>query len=390
MFRGLDISRSEMQDIADAAPKAVEAFSLLYKSYRQARGNETEISSLHVERNTTAMDAIFPVDEVRDFIHEHKNYFPELDEAAEALHAELNLNRDDSFVVLATRLDTNHNVRVRIMPQDVMPETLRYYDMHRRQLQLSEMLNYSTRVFQLALQLGFLERGAEIGRLVEAHPFRTPEAIQLARITLANYFAGALLMPYSRFLGDAKILKYDMEHLGRRYGTSFEQVCHRLTTLQRSGARGIPFFFIRMDKAGNVSKRFSAGRFHFSRFGGTCPLWNVHDTFSTPGRIFTQIIQMPDNTTYFSVARTVTRVGALYGQPDQQLAIGIGCDISHARELVYVKGHDLENLEFTPVGTNCRLCDRPACPQRAHPPVSSKVVMDERFRGLSAFGFIQE
>ncbi len=145
-----------------------------------------------------------------------------------------------------------------------------------------------------------------------------------------------------------------------------------------------------MDKAGNVSKRFSAGRFHFSRFGGTCPLWNVHDTFSTPGRIFTQIIQMPDNTTYFSVARTVTRVGALYGQPDQQLAIGIGCDISHARELVYVKGHDLENLEFTPVGTNCRLCDRPACPQRAHPPVSSKVVMDERFRGLSAFGFIQE
>ena len=165
---------------------------------------------------------------------------------------------------------------------------------------------------------------------------------------------------------------------------------HQLTTLQRPGERGIPFFFVRVDKAGNISKRFSAGRFHFSRFGGTCPLWRVHDTFSNPGKIDTQIIEMPDETRYFSVARTVRRVGSLHGQPDQQLAIGLGCDIAFARDLTYAKGHDFENVDATPVGPNCRLCERPACPQRAHPPLTRSLVLDERSRGLSAYRFSQE
>jgi len=390
MFKGLSLSRSEMQDMADAAPRAVDAFTLVYKSFQQARQSASELSNQVVERGGAGHETSFPVDEVRDFIHDHKNHFPELDEAAETLHEDLGLQRDDAFMVLSGRLDEEHGIRVRIMPHEVMPETLRHFDQHRRQLLISEMLDASARVFQLAFQLATLEYKAMIQRIGDVHTWQTEEARRLVRISLGNYFAGALLMPYRRFLENAKSLKYDIEHLGRRFGTSFEQVTHRLTTLQRPGERGIPFFFIRVDKAGNISKRFSAGRFHFSRFGGTCPLWQVHDTFTTPGRIVSQIIQMPDETTYFSVARTVRRVGALYGEPEQQLAIGLGCDIAYARDLIYAKGHDLENPDATPVGANCRLCERPACPQRANPPLSRSLVLDERSRGISAYRFSQE
>ncbi|MBV1901695.1 MAG: DUF2083 domain-containing protein [Kordiimonadaceae bacterium] len=390
MFKGIALARSEMQDMADAAPRAVEAFTLLYKSLQQAKQSATELSSQVAERDGAGTDSTFPVDEVRDYIHDRKNHFPELDEAAEQLHEELGLHREDAFMVLVGRMDEEHGIRVRIMPHEVMPETLRHFDQHRRQLLISEMLDNSARIFQVALQLAMLEYKPMIQRIGDTQTWQTEEARRLVRISLANYFAGALLMPYRRFLADAKALKYDIEHLGRRFGTSFEQVCHRLTTLQRPGERGVPFFFIRVDKAGNISKRFSAGRFHFSRFGGTCPLWHVHDTFTTPGRIDTQIIQMPDDTRYFSVARTVRRVGALYGQPDQQLAIGLGCDIAFARELVYVTGHDLENVDATPVGPNCRLCERPACPQRANPPLTRKLVLDERSRGISTYRFSQE
>ena len=389
MFKGLGLSRGDMQDMADAAPQAVEAVSLLYRALQQAKQSATELSTKVADRDGGG-ESQFPVDEVRDFIHDHKNHFPELDEAAELTHEELGLHRDDAFMALSSRLDEEHGIRVRIMPHEVMPETLRHYDLHRRQLLISEMLDTSGRTFQLALQLAMLEFKSMIQRIGDLQTWQTEEARRLARISLANYFAGALLMPYRRFLDDAKKLKYDIEHLGRRYGTSFEQVCHRLTTLQRPGDRGVPFFFIRVDKAGNVSKRFSAGRFHFSRYGGTCPLWRVHDTFTTPGRVDTQIIQMPDETRYFSVARTVTRVGSLYGQPDQQLAIGLGCDIAYARELIYAKGHDLENPDATPIGPNCRLCERPACPQRAHPPLTKNLILDERSRGVSAYRFSKE
>ncbi|WP_308910804.1 helix-turn-helix domain-containing protein [Pseudokordiimonas caeni] len=390
MFKPLGLTRGDMQDMADAAPKGIEAFNLLYSALRQARQAASDLSNQVVDRTGTATETVVPVDEVRDWLHDRRNYFPELDEAAESLHTELGLDRDDPFLLLSARLDEEHGVRVRIMPHEVMPETLRHFDFHRRQLQLSELLDRPARQFQIAFQLALLEQRPLIQRLSEVPTFQTDEAHRVLRISLANYFAAALIMPYGRFLKDARALKYDVEHLGRRYGCSFEQVCHRLTTLQKPGERGIPFFLVRVDKAGNVSKRYSAGRFHFTRFGGTCPLWSVHDTFTTPGRIVTQIIEMPDRTTYFTVSRTVRRVGAIFGAPDQQVAIGLGCDIGHARELIYAKGHDLENIDATPVGPDCRLCERPNCPQRAHPPLTRALILDERSRGISSYRFSSE
>ena len=224
--------------------------------------------------------------------------------------------------------------------------------------------------------------------MVKASSLKGEETLRLARVSLANYFAAALIMPYGRFHKAAEDSGYDIELLARRFGTSFEQTCHRLTTLQRAGARGIPFFLIRVDGAGNVSKRFAAAGFHFSRFGGTCPRWNLHDAFRSPGKIITQIVQLPDDTTYFSIARTVRRPGAGVLAPEQELAIGLGCELTDASRLTYAKGLDLKAPEaVTPIGVNCRLCERPDCAERAFPPINRKLIVDEQARGLSSFTF---
>ncbi len=389
MFRGIDLPKAEVQEIAAASPSAATAIATLYRVYREnkQRTDELALRFADHDRSPEILESAFPVDEVRDFIHAQRNHFPELDEAAEALHQTIGLGDQDSALQLSERLAEQHGIGVRIMPVQVMPEALRFFDRHRRQLMLSELLRRSGRNFQMAHQIGLLEYHGMIDQVVAGSELQHEESRSLCRIILANYFAAALLLPYGKFRADAEELKYDTEHLGRRYGASFEQVCHRLTTLQRPGARGIPFFFLRVDNAGNVTKRYSAGRFHFSHFGGTCPLWNVHDTFATPGRISTQIIRMPDETTYFSIARTVRRAGSPYNQPEQQLAIALGCEIKFAKELIYAKGYDLDNPEVTLVGPNCRLCERPNCAQRAHPPISRALILDERSRGISPFRF---
>jgi predicted transcriptional regulator len=194
------------------------------------------------------------------------------------------------------------------------------------------------------------------------------------------------MMPYARFHEAAVLLSYDIGLLGQRFGASFEQICHRLTTLQRPTARGIPFFMLRVDHAGNVSKRFSSGTFPFSKFGGTCPLWNVHATFDTPGKIVTQIIEMPDGTRYFSIAQTIRRPVAPYAQPQPRYAIGLGCELKHATRLVYSAGLNLAG-DAMPIGINCRLCERTNCAQRAEPPITRELVFDETTRGVSPFMF---
>ena len=222
---------------------------------------------------------------------------------------------------------------------------------------------------------------------MEASGLDSEEAQRLCRVALANYFAAALLMPYGAFHKTAEAARYDLRLLGRRFGTSFEQVCHRLTTLQRPGARGIPFFLIRVDNAGNVSKRFSAAGFHFARFGGTCPRWNVHDAFRVPGQVYSQVVQMEDGTRYFSIARTVSRAGSGIGVPGDQYVVGLGCDIAHARRIVYSQGYDLDDERAaTPIGVNCRLCERLDCSQRAFPPLKHRLAVEDHVRGISPFG----
>ena len=389
LFKAETISKNEAEDLVNVSPRAARALLKLYGKHRDLsrRGASNPPDRDRVELLEQSSQA---VESVRRFIHEQKNFFPALDEAAEVLAKEIGYNKPLIAAALTERLKTQHGLTVRIVPIEIMPEMLRYFDRHSKRINLSELLPQSGRRFQLAFQIGLLEHRALIDEITASANLPGREAEGLCRTNMANYFAAAVLMPYARFLKQAEGSKYDIDLLSHRFGTSFEQTAHRLTTLQKPEARGIPFFFVRIDVAGNVSKRFSAGRFHFSQFGGACPLWNIHDCFAAPGQTVTQMIQLPDETTYFSIAKMIARGGGTYNAPAQKLAIGLGCDIAYAPRLVYAQQYNLETPQPTPIGVNCYLCERPHCRQRAHAPLNKTLSFDERRRGVSLFDFEAE
>jgi predicted transcriptional regulator len=210
---------------------------------------------------------------------------------------------------------------------------------------------------------------------------------QLLKVSLANYLAGATTMPYEAFREACERNGHDIELVRTRFGASFEQVCHRLTTLSRPTARGVPFFMLRVDSAGNISKRFAGAAFPFSRFGGACPRWKIHSAFRTPGKVLTQIVETPDGARYFTLARTVSRLASPYAEEDSELAVGLGCELKHAGRLVYSRGLDLASPVVTQIGPACRVCERPACPQRAAEPVNRTLTVDDFTKSVSPYPF---
>jgi predicted transcriptional regulator/DNA-binding XRE family transcriptional regulator len=389
MFRDAPLSKDELKDLAAASPSAADAVARLYQAFLQTRSNNSLLAEQLAGSSTTENPGtLMALEEVRDFISQQNNHFPVLDEEAEKVYQASVAEHDEPYLALRARLEERHKVNTRIAPVEVMDNTLRRYDRHRQTIFLSELLDQPGRSFQLAYQIAYFEQMPAIEEIIRQSGMEKEETRVVARISLANYFAAAVLMPYDAFLKTAETNQYDITLLGRRFGTSFEQVCHRLTTLQRAGARGIPFFLIRVDNAGNISKRFSAGGFHFARYGGTCPRWHVHDAFRIPGKISTQVVQMEDATRYFSIARTVSRDNSGFGVPDNQFAIALGCEIKYAEKLVYARGASIDKeAGDTPIGVNCRLCERRDCNQRATPSVNRDLRLDEHVRGLSPFGF---
>ena len=277
-------------------------------------------------------------------------------------------------------LAERHDVRT-VVADDLSDR--RRYDPAGRLLALGRGLDEGRRAFQMAAQYSYLAHGDLLARLTDVPGLAGDESRALARIGLASYFAGAVLLPYRAFLSAAEGVGYDIGLLGERFGVSVETVCHRLSTLQRPGEAGVPFVFVRVDRAGNISKRHSATDFHFSRIGGTCPLWNVYEAFSSPDRFITQVAQMPDGRTYLWVASTIGRRPGRYGATAAQFAVGLGCDVRHAPRLVYARGLDLgDPATAVPIGPGCRLCERVGCPQRAFPLVGRPLDIDEdRSRG---------
>jgi predicted transcriptional regulator/DNA-binding XRE family transcriptional regulator len=386
LFRQIDLPKQELRDLAELCPGVTHSLQRLYAAYTEARRGETLAAQMADRDEGTRFEAN-PIERVRDLIEANRNYFPELEQAAEALRDELNVPAQDLFAALSDRLREKHSIVTRIMPVDVMRETLRRFDRHRRQLLISELIDAPGRAFQLAFQIGLAECGPGFETIVSRTGALDDTPRRLYRITLANYFAAAVMMPYAAFHSAAESLSYDIHVLGQRFNCGFEQISHRLTTLQRPNARGVPFFMLRVDNAGNVSKRFSSGTFPFSKFGGTCPLWNVHSTFDTPDRLLQQVIELPDGSRYFSIAQMVRRPVAPHPQPQPRFAIGLGCEIRHAARLVYAAGLDLDKTEGTPIGVNCRLCERENCSQRAEPPITRTLILDENTRRVSSFAF---
>ena len=327
-----------------------------------------------------------PFEEVRDFFYANRNHIDALDRAAEGVAQAMGLPIGRMAEATARRLETIHGVRLADLRDDERIDAQRAYDAATRTLGLSRRLLPGQRAFQMATQLAFLEFGELIGEVAARGAFSNDEARALARIGLANYFAGALVLPYAPFLQLAERLRYDIDLLGREFGVGFETVCHRLSTLQRPGARGVPFFFVRVDRAGNISKRQSATDFHFSRVGGTCPLWNVYDAFSNPGKTLTQVAEMPDGRAYLWIARMVESARGGYGAPSKKFSIGLGCDLLHAPRLVYAQGLSLnDQAARTLIGAGCKVCERPRCPQRAFPPLAKTLVIDERSSAFAPY-----
>lgn len=393
IFSNAAIGTQELSDVVAASPAVAQAFVRLYHAYRDAMASATEIAARVADRDAaTQVEGLqLPIEAVRDVLHANNNHFPELESAAEALWTDaLGRASVDEGLDPALRqyLAKAHGIVVEVAPIESMGSDLRRFNRQTRRIELSEMLEPPGRTFALAFHVGLLDHELLIDGRLERSGLQDPQTRRLLRVALANYFAGAVLMPYSRFLSAAEQLRYDIEILARRFGASFEQACHRLTTLQRPGSRGISFFMLRLDHAGNISKRFSAGGFAFSRMGGTCPKWNVHEAFRFPGKILTQVVQMPDGTTYFSISRTVEGWGGTFRWPRPQLAVALGCPVEDARRLIYAADWDLDNATIaTPIGINCRLCERLDCKQRAMPPLNRPLQVSENHRSLAPFSF---
>ncbi|MFT4119806.1 short-chain fatty acyl-CoA regulator family protein [Bradyrhizobium sp.] len=376
---GETISAAELRELAINMPGLGRALVSINRRYRRAI-EQSAVLAARLGEDRQAETAILPstaYEEVRDFFYARHNYIAELDEAAERLAEELAPSAVVTPAVLAEYLRARFGVTVVI--GDGADDVHRRYDLQNRTLHLSRRLEPGQRAFQLATQIAMLALDRELGALVDGAGFANQETRGLARIGLANYFAGALVMPYGRFLAEAKKQRYDIDILGEAFGVGFETICHRLSTLQRPSARGVPFFFIRVDRAGNISKRQSATDFHFSRIGGTCPLWNVYEAFASPGRIVTQFARMPDDRAYLWIARTVSHRSGGYESLSKTFAVALGCDIRHAGELVYSRGLDIHDpASAVPIGMGCKVCERADCPQRAFPPVGRPLMVDER------------
>lgn len=388
------VTLSEVRELAANMPAVGRAIVAFHRRYRlAAERSDSMASQLGLRDGDSGMLApLMPFEQVRDFFYAHHNYFAHIDESAEKLFAKASLVPSNALPGLRAYLEKRHRIRVVLETPEEKPEgTDRYYNAADKVLHLSSRLRPGQQAFQLATQLAFLELDDTIDTLAKEAANGSNETYRLARIGLANHFAGALLMPYRLFLQTAEKLRYDIELLGDRFAVGFETVSHRLSTLQRPDARGVPFFFVRVDRAGNISKRQSATDFHFSRVGGTCPLWNVYEAFAQPGRILTQLARMPDGRTYLWVACTVSRRYGGYGAPDKTFAIGLGCDVRHATRLTYSKGLDLGDPDVaTPIGAGCKVCERSHCPQRAFPPIGRRTEIDENERRFTPYPVAQD
>ncbi len=386
LFRDLAIARHEITEVAEGAPGVSDALVRLYRAYVDRR-RLADLSGLGRQSGIDVGDPLTPSDWVRDYIQSQRNFFPELDEIGEGLADELRPEPQAFATAARARLAERHGVTVRIAPREVLADQLRHFDRHRRRLMLSERLGEPGRAFATAYQLGLLEHEAQLAALVErAAPPDAPTA-RLLKVSLANYLAAATLMPYEPFRAVCEGAGHDIELVRTHFGASFEQVAHRLTTLSRPTARGIAFFMLRVDSAGNVSKRFAGAAFPFSRFGGACPRWRIHAAFRSPGKVLTQIVETIDGARYFTLVRTVSRVSGPYAEEDTDLAIGLGCELKYAGRLVYARGLDLANPAVTPIGPACRVCERPACPQRATEPVTRTLMVDDFTKSVSPYPF---
>jgi XRE family transcriptional regulator, fatty acid utilization regulator len=362
---------ADLRLTASNAPALARAFLELHRAYRQTHERLASLDEALGREGAQLQPS--PWEEVRDFFHYCDNYIDAVDRAA--VHYAGGLTGDMRAGVISRLRE--RGIRVEF----AQTGALRVFDPERKVLTLSSLAPPETQSFQLLVQVALLRQNDLLEATLDLARFQSDAARAIAKLGLANYFAGAAMMPYGRFLAAAQEARHDLELLASRFGASIEQVAHRLSTLQRPGAKGIPFFFARVDQAGTITKRHSATRLQFARFGGACPLWNVHRAFETPGRFLRQLAETPDGVRYVLLARDVTKRGGHFGAPVRRYAMALGCEVRHAGALVYADGLGLDrDGAFEPIGISCRICERTDCHQRSVPPLEKRLAIDPERR----------
>lgn len=383
LFDDRPLTLDEAQTALQNAPALADRFLHLYRAF----GTRAEQVEPLVSHPTARQAAVSAYDEVRDWVQDHHNYFDGLDRAAERLATRLaerdGFSRTGLGEALVRYLRDRHGMVVSDDPTLLEQGTVWKLNRNPPGLLLAADAATESRTFWMAHIVARQEQGEEVARVLNHAALSSAEAVALARVALANYFAGALMMPYARFHEEARLVRHDIARLQRRFGASFEQVCHRLSTLQRPELPGVPFFFLKTDIAGNVLKRTSATRFQFARFGGPCPLWNVYGAFARPGEILAQLARTPDEVAYLNIARTVGRSGSAYLSRPRSVAVVLGCEIAYAPLTVYAAGLDLSSPEAAvPIGPGCRACERTDCRHRAVPSAGHELDVGSSERGL--------
>jgi predicted transcriptional regulator/DNA-binding XRE family transcriptional regulator len=381
MLTSLGITRSELVELADNEPAIADGIVRLYTAVRELQRRPSD------EAGSDPRVLITPETWVRDYIQAQRNHFPELEEGAETLGGALN---DPLSVAeaLRRRLKEAWGVESRVVDPEMLEGVSQDFDPQRRTFMLSALLRPENRTFGLAYQLALLEFGSIIDRLLESA--RPPDigSRRLLHMSFANYAASAIMMPYGKFLRAAEEHRYALDRLCGQFGANIEQIAHRITTLGRPGARGVPFFMLRVDPAGNISKRYAGESFPFSHFGGTCPRWHLHAAFQTPGQTIRQLIETPDGQRFFTISRTIERPIRPDLRDDALLAVGLGCDIRYAPRIAYADGLDLMNTPATPVGPACAICPRIGCAYRATAPAGRMLAVEENRKTISPYPFL--
>ncbi len=381
-----DRARPDLTEIRASlvhSPTLAQAFLTLHRAYQSATDQLLSLSGTPTGSEPILSSS--PEAAVHNFFRRHRNHFRELEDAAITFWGDTPIETDEVYSLIKRRLRQNLGITVRVVPVSELPNTLRRHDEARREILLSEALDHPNRTFQLVHVAGLIEQRALFDALLARSGITDPRGQARCRVELANYFAAAVLMPYDAYLAEARASKYDVDHLATRFSVSFEQACHRATTLQREGAQGVPFFFLRIDKAGNVTKRFNSTDFHLAEHGGACPRLEVHTAFRTPGRIVPQFVEMPDASQYFVFARTVDRPTFARHAQDNRLAVAMGCTIEHAADIGYAEQFTVTGARMTLIGINCRICPRANCDQRAHHAAILSQPIDERRRGATRY-----
>lgn len=383
IFKGDRPDLQELRAALDHAPQLVTQFLELHQNYRAMLGG---LQQLDENGAVHDMLAASPEAAIYDLFRRHANHFASLEDAADRSRAAIGGRADDFYANLKKHLSSVYGVDVELVSIDEMSDTLRVFDEDRRLVLLSEAFDQVNRNFQLAYVLAMVSAGTLLDDLINEAGDLHDAARARCRIELANYFAAAVLMPYNAFLALAESTGYDIDRIAASFGVSYEMVCHRLTTLQRKGAQGVPFFFLRLDRAGNVTKRFNATPFTLADKGGSCPVWNIHSAFAVPDTIIPQFVELPDAGQFFTISRTTSRPVVNRHTQNRRLVVTLGCERRHADQIGYASAlRVIDEDNIAKIGINCHVCPRQACSQRAHEPMHLNLPIDANRRGSTRY-----